>query len=43
MVSIEKCREVLNKSGKKYTENQIREIRESLYVMASYVLEMQKG
>ena len=34
MLSIEHCRKRLEKYGKKYTDDQIREIRDALYLFA---------
>jgi len=34
MLSIEHCRKLLEKYGKKYTDQQIQEIREKLYLFA---------
>ena len=33
MISIEKCEEVLNKKEKKYSKEQVKAIREYLYLM----------
>jgi len=43
MVSIDKCREVLNKVEKKYTDKRVKEIRGTLEIIANYVLEMKEG
>ena len=34
MLSLEKCKKILNKNGKKYTDDQVEKIREFLYTMA---------
>lgn len=42
MLSIEKCKEVLNKKGKKYTTEEAMSIRESLYQMAEIINNLKK-
>ena len=37
MLSVKKCKEVLNKSGTKYTIDEVLAIRESLYLMAEII------
>lgn len=39
MLSIEKCYELLNKNRKKYTIEETREIRKSLYQIADIIYE----
>lgn len=42
MRSIEKCRKILNKNKHKYTDEEIRGIREFLYQMANLEINMRK-
>jgi Ca2+-binding EF-hand superfamily protein len=35
MISLEKCKEVLKESGRKYTEEELKKIREVLYQIAT--------
>lgn len=42
MISLEKCNEVLNKSEQKYTQEQIKVIRDTLYQIAEIVYESKK-
>ena len=42
MLSIEKCYEVLNKKGKKYTQQEAKAIREYLYEFAEVVHQIKK-
>ena len=37
MLSIEKCKKVLNKKGEKYTTEQTKEIRKILYVISEII------
>lgn len=37
MLSIEECKKVLEKNGEKYTDNEIKAIRDFLYKMAKIV------
>ena len=41
MISIEKCYEVLNKSNHQYTKEQVKQIRESLYLWVNIFYEHQ--
>ena len=34
MISIEKCKEVLNKGNNRYSDSQVKQIRELLYTLA---------
>jgi len=42
VISLEKCNEVLNKSEQKYTQEQIKVIRDWLYQIAEIVYESKK-
>ena len=42
MLTLEQCSKSLNKNNKKYTEKQVKEIREKLSVLADYILEMKQ-
>lgn len=42
MVSIERCKEILNGKGHKYTNEEIKEIRDFLYLLAAIQLEREK-
>tara|TARA_R110000803_G_scaffold209830_2_gene280160 strand:- start:3466 stop:3612 length:147 start_codon:yes stop_codon:yes gene_type:complete len=42
VISLEKCNEVLNKSEQKYTQEQIKVIRDTLYQFAEIVYESKK-
>lgn len=42
MVSLERCKEVLNRNNNKYTNEEIKEIREFLYQLANIQLEREK-
>lgn len=42
MVSLERCKEVLNRNNHKYTNEEIKEIREFLYQLANIQLEKEK-
>jgi len=43
MLSIEKCRKVLEKNGLKYSDNQIKKIRLALYQIAEVEYEKYKS
>ncbi|HEX7847102.1 MAG TPA: hypothetical protein VF476_14980, partial [Chitinophagaceae bacterium] len=43
MISIEKCKKVLEKNGKKYTAEEIQRIRELLYKLATIEYQEYKG
>ena len=43
MLSIDECKRILNKKKQKYTTEQIKEIREALYLLASLTLEIKKN
>ena len=40
MLSIDECKRILTKDGQKYTTEQIKEIREELYLLASLTLQI---
>ena len=40
MLSLDECKRILNKKEQKYTTEQIREIREALYLLASLTLKI---
>jgi hypothetical protein len=42
MLSIEKCKEILNRKGKKYTNEEVIIIRESLYLMADIIHDLRR-
>jgi len=42
VISLEKCNEVLNKSEQKYTQEQVKAIREVLYQFAEIIYESKK-
>ncbi|REG99151.1 hypothetical protein C8P67_105323 [Flavobacterium aquicola] len=35
MISIEKCKEILNKSERKFTDDEVKKIRDYLYIAAT--------
>lgn len=39
MLSLDKCNKILNKKEKKYTQNQVSEIRDLLYQLAEIIYE----
>jgi hypothetical protein len=42
MLSLDLCKSILNKNGKKYTEEQVKQIREYLYQLAKIDVEFFK-
>ena len=40
MLSLDECKRILNKKEHKYTTEQIKEIREALYLLASLTLQI---
>ena len=40
MLSLDECKRILNKKEQKYTTEQIKEIREVLYLLASLTLQI---
>lgn len=38
MLSLEKCKQILNQKGKKYTDDQVKEIRNMMYQLAELML-----
>lgn len=42
MVSLERCKEVLNRNSHKYSSEELKEIREFLYLLATIQLEREK-
>jgi len=42
MISIEQCKKILNKGKRKYTDEEVKDIREFLYQIANIELDMRK-
>lgn len=42
MLSIEACKKILNSNGKKYTDNEVKQIRDYLYILAEIQEEKRK-
>ena len=40
MISLERCKEILNKNGEHYSEEEIRKIREALYRLGNAAYEL---
>ncbi|MEK7486341.1 MAG: hypothetical protein AABZ60_18620 [Planctomycetota bacterium] len=40
MISLEKCKEILNRDGEHYSEEEIRRIREALYKLGNAAYEL---
>ena len=43
MLSLEKCNDILNKKGIKYTQKKVKAIREFLYQMAEIISELKSS
>lgn len=43
MLSIETCKQILNIGKKKYTDEEIKQIREFLYLMAEFQIESENN
>lgn len=43
MISLEKCKDVLNKKKDKYTNEEVKEIRDFLYLLAGIQYEVEKS
>ena len=39
MLSIEKCSKILNKNGRNYTQEQVKDVREKLYQLTEIIYE----